>query len=130
MNKLMALCYFVLSLFGCDTGGSTYVHRTVADGIEALYSRTTVEAGVARFECLGSASGQCHYTVLRSGCTPSTSPDGGSTPGCADKPIEQFTLANGHSRQIPGLQRFDLCVATRQGSAAPGCKMPEPIATQ
>ena len=38
-----------------------------ADGIEALYSRADVHAGVARFECVRSISGRCHYAVFAAG---------------------------------------------------------------
>jgi len=127
VNKFIALCSFVLSLLGVDLGASTQVHRAVADGIDTLYSRTTVEAGVARFECLRSASGQCHYAVLASGC-------GDAAPAAAEQcstvPVDRFAVATGHSRQIPGLRRFDLCVGTEPGNAVRDCDIPEPIAAR
>jgi hypothetical protein len=122
VNNFIALCSFVLALLGVDLGASTQVHRAVADGIDTLYSRTTVEAGVARFECLRSASGQCHYAVLASGCA-----SGPDATECATA-VDRFTVASGHSRQIPGLRRFDLCVGTEPGEAVRDCDLPEPIA--
>lgn len=115
--KLMALLAFALSLFGVDIGGSRFVTRTVVDGAEVLYSRATSEAGSARFECVRSASGQCHYTVYPRAC------------GADDcEPLKRFTLADGDSRQVPGLHRFQLCVSTDGGTPGPDCEPAEPIA--
>ena len=127
MDKFIALCCFVLSLLGVDLGASTRVHRAVADGVDTLYSRTTVEAGVARFECLLSASGECHYAVLASGCAASPHP---AAAECSAAPVDRFAVASGRSRQIPGLRRFDLCVGTEPGNAVRDCDIPEPIASR
>lgn len=109
--KLMALVYFVLSLYGCDIGGSNHVTRTTVDGTDVLYSQTTTRAGVARFECLRSASGACYYTVLPRECgtiSPLANPQ---TEPCASEAIKHFTVPNGESRQITGLAGFNLCVS-------------------
>jgi hypothetical protein len=108
VDRLTALLYFVLSLLGIDPGGSTLVHRTGAADADALHSRATVQAGVARFECLRSASGRCHYLVLPHDCAPASTP--GSAAGCASRPVARFALDDGESRQIAGLQNFRLCV--------------------
>lgn len=124
--KFLALIYFVLSLFGCDIGGGSYVTRTTVDGTDTLYSQTTTQAGVARFECVRSASGACHYTVFAHDCAPkrglTVSPKG----RCADNPIERFTVARGESRQIAGLTGFDLCVSAQDEAAGNGCDGPQP----
>lgn len=130
--KLMALLYFVLSLFGCDPGGSTYVTRTVVDGADTLYSRATTQAGVARFECLRSTSGQCYYTVLPRECAPATT---AKTPTsraalCPSEPIERFAIAKGDSRQIAGLQGFRLCVSAEGGAAGSECVASEVVGRQ
>lgn len=133
--KLIALCYFVLSLYGCDVGGSTFVHRTHVDGADSLYSKATVEGGVARFECLRSASGQCYYTVFTRDCTATSGRALGSSTGSTSKPIvgcrpelvERFAIAKGDSRQIPGLHSFRLCVSAEDGIPGPDCEVPEPI---
>lgn len=70
MNKLIALCCFVFSLFGCDGGAVTFVHRASADDGDTLYSAVHVQVGVARITCVRSARGQCHYTVYPCGCAP------------------------------------------------------------
>jgi hypothetical protein len=126
MDKFTALFYFVLSLFGVDTGGSTLVHRTNIDGTDTLHSRTTVQAGVARFECIRSASGRCHYLVLSRDCT--SSPASKRAAGCPPRPVERFVLDDGHSRQIAGLQNFRLCVSIEHGGS--DCETPELLATR
>lgn len=126
MDKLTALLYFILSLLGFDNGGSTLVHRTSADGADTLHSRTTVQAGVARFECLRSASGRCHYLVLPRECA--TRPGSAATAGCASRPVEPFALDDGDSRQIAGLQDFRLCVTTEV--AGQDCKSPQVLAVR
>lgn len=128
--KLMALFYFVLSLFGCDVDGSTFVTRTSVDGADTLYSKAHVEAGVARFECLRSASGRCYYTVFPRDCASTRGSTDKRADSCLSEPVERFAIANGDSRQIPGLQSFRLCVSAEDGAPGPDCEVPEPIATR
>lgn len=123
MNRLISLLYFVLSLLGLDVGSQSFEHRTAADGADVLLSRAHVDAGVARFECVQSASGECHYLVLPKACDA----DAASVPGAADcgaPPIARFTLAQGESRQIPGLQNFRLCVGVVLDDAGSDCRPP------
>jgi hypothetical protein len=123
--KFSALVYFVLSLFGCDVGSNTYVDRVSIDGVHALDSRATVEAGVARFECLRSRSGQCYYTLFPRDCATTS---GKASAGCLTRPIEHFAVANGDTRQIPGLTNFRLCVSDEDVAQGAGCQRPEPMA--
>jgi len=122
--KFQALLYFVLSLFGCDVGRSTFVDRIVHDGATALDSRTVVEAGVARFECIRSASGQCYYTLFPRDCSAADKKD----TGCLARPIRQFAVADGDTRQIAGLRDFRLCVSDENVVAGTGCSTPKPSA--
>jgi len=128
--KLTALLYFVLSLFGVDIGGSTFVTRSSVDGADVLHSRATARAGVARFECLRSASGQCHYTVYPPDCAPPSDAPGKNASGCSPEPLKRFALADGESRQVSGLHEFRLCVSVRPGIPMPDCRAPEPTATR
>ena len=132
MNKLIVLCYFVLSLFGSDVGGTTFVHRASLDGGDALYSKAYVQAGVARFECLGSESGQCHYTVYPRGCAPAAAGAvaAGQTGACHAEPVQRFAIARGDSRQITGLRDFSLCVSADGGMRGPDCEAAEPVAAR
>lgn len=128
MNRLIAIFYFVLSLYGCDVGGSTFVDRS-----DTLYSRVVAQAGVARFECLRSSSGQCHYTVFPRGCTSASgaasAPGTARIDGCRPEPLDRFAIAAGDSRQIPGLHRFRPCVSAADAMPGPDCDLPDPVAT-
>lgn len=128
MNKLLALCYFVLSLFGFDGGGATFVHRVSADGGDVLHSRTHVQAGVARFECLRSESGHCHYTVHPRGCAPTTAAT--QAAGCRTAPVQRFVIARGDSRQVSGLHDIHLCVSTDGGARGPDCEAVAAVAAR
>lgn len=126
--KLLALIYFVLSLFGCDVGRSTFVDRIGTEGVDFLYSRATVEAGVARFECLRSASGRCYYTLFPRDCASASGRKPQRPARCPSEPLERFVVANGDSRQIPGLLDFSLCVSAESATPEPDCRMPKPMA--
>ena len=132
MNTLIALIYFVLSLYGIDIGGSTLVHRAHVDGADTLYSRVVAHPGQARFECLRSASGRCYYTLVRRGCdaptrlVPATPID-----VCRPAPVARFAVAPGDSRKVTGLERFHVCVSTGDGTPAPmDCIASESVAAR
>jgi hypothetical protein len=130
MNKLIALCYFVLSLYGCDVGSSSSVYRAQANGSDVLYSKVVTQAGIARFDCVRSASGKCHYSVFSRECA--AAPDSGRTSParCVTKPIERFAIADGDSRMIPGLQTFSVCVSAEDATKGTDCRMLEPVAAR
>ena len=107
MQRLSALMYFALSLFGCDSAGTEFVHHTRADGVDTLHATASARSGVARFECRASESGRCHYAVYDTGCT--------------QRPLRTFALAAGASRQITGLHTFDVCVGSRPGRLRADC---------
>jgi hypothetical protein len=120
MNKLIALLYFVLTLVGFDVGGSTLEHRSEANGMEVLHSRTHVQAGVARFECVSSRTGLCHYVVLPRGCVPTADAAvrGG---GCWSEPLASFVVPHGDSHQVTGLHAFRLCVSSGMQPSVDHC---------
>jgi hypothetical protein len=130
VNKLIALCYFVLSLYGCDVGGSTFVHRTQVGGTDTLYIERGAQPGVARFDCLRSASGRCYYTLFPRECAPAHVPTGKRIDRCPTEPVRHFAIANGGSHQVAGLQRFRMCVSAEDGTPGPDCGRPEPIAAR
>jgi hypothetical protein len=125
MDKLFALLQFMLALFGVDAGGRTLVDHVVVDGRDLLYSRVHVAAGVARFDCVRSGSGRCHYTVLPPGCIdamPAAMPD------CLRHPLRRFAVARGHSEQVAGLTRFQLCVSASAAHPGGDCDARRPLA--
>ena len=131
MSKLITLFYLLLSLYGCDVGGSTFVHRVQRDGVDTLHSRVIAQPGLARFECLRSASGQCHYTVLPRPCAATADAAGQRAVNCRSAPPERFAIADGDSRQIARLRRFRVCVSA-EGAPAAGaeCATPAIIASR
>lgn len=126
MTKLIALLQFLLALSGIHLGGAHFTDRIRVDGIDALYSTAQVEDGIARFACVASASGLCHYTLFDKGCPPI--PHANASGQCAPLPLKRFTVASGDSEQIAGLPAFRLCVATDDASPTPDCRLPKPIA--
>ena len=123
MSKLIALLQFLLALAGVDVGGSDYSNRISNGGHDVLNVRTHVQHGVARFECLASDSGWCHYTLYAGAC------DAGSGSGCTQAPLRRFSVARGDSRQIAGLDGFRVCVGLDAGTLGPDCKPPRDVAT-
>jgi hypothetical protein len=122
MRNLMATLYFLLSLLGCDGGGTSYATRATVDGHDVVYGKAQVRAGIVHFECVRSASGQCHYTVFPRECTADPAP-ASPPPVCAPLPVERFTLKAGTSRDIVGMSAaFDLCVSHDGRVQGPDCK--------
>ena len=115
MRNLIAAIYFLLSLFGCNGGGTTTITRSVVDGVDVIHSQTRVKAGIARFECIASASGECHYTLFPRRCA-----SGGSD--CAAQPIDRFALASGATREVVGLPGFVACVVGDDSALTNDCK--------
>lgn len=105
IDRPIAIALFALSLYGCGPDARTQVERVRRGDADALHGTVSVHAGRARFECVRSASGACHVSVRRSGCTR----DRGTVRGCASS--HRFTLAERRSREIDGLQQFTWCVS-------------------
>ena len=104
MRNLFAAVYFLLALFGCESGGTTMVTRSVSNGVDLIHAKTRIKAGVARFECLASVSGECHYTLLPPRCAPTDA-------ACRETPIDRFTMKPGESREVVGLPQFSACIS-------------------
>lgn len=113
MRNLFAAIYFLLALFGCESGGTTTITRTVSNGVDLIHASTHVKAGVARFECLASASGECHYTLLPPQCAATDA-------ACKESPIDRFSIKTGESREVVGLPRFSACIS--QDGSAGSCR--------
>ena len=112
MSKLTALLQFLVALSGCSMGGTTWTSR-VADGGVRLHSTVRLQDGVARFDCIDSSSGQCHYTLYPDAC------DGKAT--CALAPLQRFSVARGTDRQVAGLGGFRPCVSVDAAALGPDC---------
>ncbi|HEU4812611.1 MAG TPA: hypothetical protein VFS99_00025 [Xanthomonadaceae bacterium] len=128
MELLTTLLQVVLALFGVDMASSTHTHRDRIDGIDTLYSIATVESGIARFECLASASGHCFYTVFPASCAGAPALSGTRIGRCDAKPPRQFELPAGSRREIAGLSVEALCVRGDEARVAADCERPEAVA--
>jgi hypothetical protein len=131
MNAFASLVYFVLSLLGVDLGSHVYVDRIRGEGADTLYSRVVEQPTATRFECVRSASGQCHYTVFAEQCTPKPAATSGSPDRhCQTMPVERFALADGGTREIPALPGFRLCVSTQARSTGSDCDAAPAVAAR
>jgi hypothetical protein len=95
-----------------DVGGTTYVTRTTSNGATTLESRAEVKSGVARFECIRSASGHCHYTVMPAECARTRVRAPWPVDPCPAQDVRRFALVAGDARSVAGLSAFRLCVDT------------------
>ncbi len=111
MRIITSLVSCLLALAGCDDKPSvTRIHHSSANGVDTLFSKSTLKEGVATFECFASESGQCHYLVYSEHC-PTASP-GEMPAACARTTLEDFVLAPGKTHEIRGLpQDFKQCVS-------------------
>ena len=120
MRIITSLMSCLMALAGCNEKPSvTTIHHSSVDGVDTLFSKTTVRGGVARFECFASESGQCHYLVYSERC-PARAP--GSNPAaCQRTTLDDFALKIGKAHEIRGIpQDFHQCVS-RQGELHAGC---------
>ncbi|WFC41290.1 hypothetical protein [Pseudoxanthomonas sp. SE1] len=111
MRIVTSLLSCLMALAGCNEKPSvTTIHHSSANGVDTLFSKTTLREGVATFECFASESGQCHYRVYAERCP---APAAGENPAtCARTPLEDFSLAPGKTHEIRGLpQDFRECVS-------------------
>ncbi len=111
MRIITSLMSCLLALAGCDDKPSvTTIHHSTANGVDTLFSKSTLKEGVAKFECFASESGQCHYRVYTERC-PTPAP-GENPAACARTTLEDFALAPGKAHEIRGLpQDFRQCVS-------------------
>ena len=112
MSKLIALLHFLLALAGFGVGGTTWTSNLHDNGT-SLHSRANAQDGVARFDCIDSSSGHCHYTLYPQRCAGAN---------CDAPPLRSFDVARGESRQFAGLPGFRLCVDTRDTAPGPDCR--------
>lgn len=112
----------LLSLAGCHEKPSvTSEIRSSRDGVATLHSKATLKDGIARFQCLRSNSGRCHYLVFAGDCQDIAAGESPAT-DCDLQPLDSFSLALGDERQLPGLSRdFRHCVDAAAMPAAPQC---------
>ncbi|KRA54737.1 hypothetical protein ASD77_09170 [Pseudoxanthomonas sp. Root65] len=111
MRIITSLMSCLLALAGCDDKPSvTTIHHSSANGVDTLFSKSTLKEGVATFECFASESGQCHYRVYTERCAVAAT--GENPADCTRTTLEDFALAPGKTHEIRGLpEDFRQCVA-------------------
>lgn len=126
MHYLMALIYFLYALLGGNGwSGSTIITHATANGVDVLYSKASIVAGLADFTCIGSASGSCHYALFPPACAMPWV----AVTGCPTDPLKQFALPAGSTRNIAGLPPgFTLCVSADAQPVTSDCQPALPIA--
>lgn len=123
MRLLMSFLSFLLTLAGWHPQpGITTLSVSSVDGVQVNSTKAVVNGGDARFECLRSASGRCHYVVFAGGCKPAGSQATGVAKDCATLRVQRFVLQAGQSRELralPGSVRY--CIDHQAMPAGPGC---------
>ncbi len=133
--KSLVPCLLLL-VAACSAGpGTTVVMREDIDGSPGFLSRAETLPGSARFECLASASGQCHYAVFAGACGPLAQAVAGTWFACDETaaPTLRFDLAVGEAREVDGLPLdFRHCVRERPGAITASClqALPAAVATR
>lgn len=123
MRIVVAVLSTLLTLMGCnERSKTTVVTRSSIDGVGVSATRATISDALAEFQCIKSRSGDCSYVLFLSDC-PAPDPDSGRRAApCSARPIGQFVLSAGKSKQIAGLPRgFRFCVGHGAKPVAPGC---------
>ena len=122
MRILISLVSFLLTLAGCNPhAGTTTVTFSSTDGVGINSTKARVADGDARFECLQSASGSCHYVVYTSTCEPAGGQEG-AVAACSTRVVESFTLAAGQVRELTGLPAgIKHCLGHDAMPVAPDC---------
>lgn len=140
MRKLIAVLCYSFVLVGCDLGGNTIVHRENDSGVDIIHSKVKIDERSARFECVASRSGLCHYSLFRKVCpqapgavqpanalaSAATKPDGRKAE-CADRIVERFVVKAGTIRAALDMKPgFTVCVTPDDTPVAADCKPPVP----
>lgn len=103
MRILVSLISFLFTLAGCDPQpGTTTMTFASVDGVEINSTKSRInDDGEARFECLKSATGRCHYLVFVETCAAAKA--SAADTACTTRVLEQFTLVAGKVKELHGL---------------------------
>ena len=64
--QLFAWAQFLLALAGCSPNGTEFSNKISNNHRTALYSTAIAKDGQAKFRCIESSTGVCHYTLYLS----------------------------------------------------------------
>lgn len=123
MRILISLISFLLTLVGFNPqAGTTTLTFSSIDGVGINSTKARIADGNARFECLQSASGSCHYVVFTSACERADE-RADFVDTCSTRVVETFTLAAGNVRELTGLPAgVKHCLGHDAMPVAPDCE--------
>jgi len=123
MRILISLVSFLLTLVGFNPqAGTTTLTFSSVDGVGVNSSKARIADGNARFECLQSASGSCHYVVFLSSCKKSDTRANAAMGACTTTVVQQFTLAAGNVKEFTHLPTgVKHCLSHEAMPVAPDC---------
>lgn len=123
MRVLISLVSFLLTLAGCNPhAGTTTLTFSSVDGVGINSTKARIAGGNARFECLQSASGSCHYVVFLSNCEKGDAQASTAVDACTTTVVQQFTLAAGDVKEFTRLPAgVKHCLSHDAMPVAPDC---------
>ncbi len=123
MRILISLISFLLTLVGFNPqAGTTTLTFSSIDGVGINSSKARIADGDARFECLQSASGSCHYVVFLSNCEKGDTQARTAVGACTTTVVQQFTLAAGNVKEFTRLPvGIKHCLSHDAMPVAPDC---------
>ena len=121
MRILVSLLSFVFTLLGCNPqSGTTTVSFSSVNGVGINSTKSRIGDGSARFECLKSATGNCHYLVFVETCA--TAKASVDEVACTTRVLEKFTLAAGSVKELHDLpEGVRHCLDHEAMPTAPDC---------
>lgn len=122
MHYLIAAIYFLFALLGWDgLGARTIATHAFDHGTEVLYSEASITPVFARFSCVESATGHCHYRLFSARCDQPVRSV--SAPACNRVRLRDLVVASGKSAELAGLPAgFSFCVNQQVLSSDSPCK--------
>ena len=121
MRILVSLISFLFTLAGCDPQpGITTMTFSSVDGVAINSTKARIGDGDARFECLQSATGNCHYLVFVETCA--AAKISAADTACTTRVLERFTLVAGKTKELHDLPAgVRHCVDHDAMPTAPDC---------
>ncbi len=78
--------------------------------------------GKARFECVTSPTGECNYALYTSRCQTASGEGGKPATTCTHQVFDEFTLAQGESREVRDLpSNYKQCMRVKGKPNVPNC---------
>jgi len=79
-------------------------------------------SGSARFECVESPTGECHYALYTSRCQTATGEGGKPATTCTHQVFDEFTIAQGQTREVRDLPKdYKQCMKVKSKPTVPSC---------